>query len=628
LVVATGAVPVHPPIDGLDLDRVHVLHTMGDTFALHQALTAGARSAVIVGGGYIGLEMAEAFTARGLSATLVEQASAVMPTVDLDLGELLGQELRRHGVQVVNDVTVKAIRREAGALVVAGEPDFGCAADLVLVVVGVRPDTDLAVAAGVETGVRGALRVDRRMRTNLADVLAAGDCVETYHRLLDQPSYLPLGTTAHKQGRVAGQTAVGGTATFAGSLGTQVVKVFDLAVARTGLSDAEAAAAGFDPVTVGSVQFDHKAYYPGAHQLHLRITGDRVTGRLLGAQLLGHHDAEIAKCIDIPASALFHAMTVEGLSDLDLSYTPPFGSPWDAVQMAAQTWTRQTQGGRRPRRPARSAGEGRWIGAAGAVCLDPTTPGRSIVAAALFHGMTVDRAHLTSADEQAPRARAAVAPEPRLRVCRSLAAAGRAAGHRGRCLVAAEPDTAEALAVRCCFRNRGRCPDGWPVSGRSEPPRTLPPPVSVRNYRNRSPGRRPAARVPPLPVRAGELALEAVAELGAHVGHGRPLQGQGVLGGQPAQPQAQQVAALPAGHHRVGGRLWVDSDLGPGVGRPGAQLHGEVGEGHQLPGCPVSSSDSSVPSGCGTQGCSSDAGATTSTPAGSVWPGESRRRPR
>jgi NADPH-dependent 2,4-dienoyl-CoA reductase/sulfur reductase-like enzyme len=304
LVVATGAVPVRPPIDGLDLDRVHVLHTMGDTFALHQALTAGARSAVIVGGGYIGLEMAEAFTARGLSATLVEQASAVMPTVDLDLGELLGQELRRHGVQVVNDVTVKAIRREAGALVVAGEPDFGCAADLVLVVVGVRPDTDLAVAAGVETGLRGALRVDRRMRTNLADVLAAGDCVETYHRLLDQPSYLPLGTTAHKQGRVAGQTAVGGTATFAGSLGTQVVKVFDLAVARTGLSDAEAAAAGFDPVTVGSVQFDHKAYYPGAHQLHLRITGDRVTGRLLGAQLLGHHDAEIAKRIDIPASAV------------------------------------------------------------------------------------------------------------------------------------------------------------------------------------------------------------------------------------------------------------------------------------------------------------------------------------
>jgi NADPH-dependent 2,4-dienoyl-CoA reductase/sulfur reductase-like enzyme len=156
LVIATGAVPVRPPIDGLDLPGVHVLHSMGDTFALHQALTAGARSAVIVGGGgYIGLEMAEAFTSRGLSVTLVEQAPAVMPTVDPELGELLGQELGRQGVRVVNDVTIKAIHQEDGALVVAGEPDFTCAADLALVVVGVRPDTDLAIAAGVQTGVRG-----------------------------------------------------------------------------------------------------------------------------------------------------------------------------------------------------------------------------------------------------------------------------------------------------------------------------------------------------------------------------------------------------------------------------------------------------------------------------------------
>ena len=220
LVIGTGAVPVRPPIDGLDLPGVHVLHTMADTFALHRALTGDARSAIIVGGGYIGLEMAEAFTARGLSVTLVEQAPAVMPTVDQALGELLGHELGRHDVQVVNDVTIKAIHHQADGLTVAGEPDFTATADLVLVVVGVRPDTDLAVAAGVETGVRGALRVDRRMRTNLPDMLAAGDCVETWHRLLDRPAYLPLGTTAHKQGRIAGETAVGGTAEFAGSLGT------------------------------------------------------------------------------------------------------------------------------------------------------------------------------------------------------------------------------------------------------------------------------------------------------------------------------------------------------------------------------------------------------------------------
>jgi NADPH-dependent 2,4-dienoyl-CoA reductase/sulfur reductase-like enzyme len=343
LVIGTGAVPVRPPIDGLDLPGVHVLHTMGDTFALHHALTSGARSAIIVGGGYIGLEMAEAFTARGLHVTLVEQAPAVMPTVDVDLGRLLGEELIRHGVRVVNDVTVKAIHQAAGGLTVAGEPDFAATADLVLVVVGIRPDTELAVAAGVATGVRGALRVDQHMRTNLPDILAAGDCVETWHRLLQAPAYLPLGTTAHKQGRVAGETAVGGDREFAGSLGTQVVKVFELAVARTGLRDPDAREAGFDAVTVASVQFDHKAYYPGAHELHLRITGDRTSGQLLGAQLVGDHRAEVAKRIDIPANALFHHMTVDGLNDLDLSYTPPFGSPWDAVQLAAQDWVRQTR---------------------------------------------------------------------------------------------------------------------------------------------------------------------------------------------------------------------------------------------------------------------------------------------
>jgi NADPH-dependent 2,4-dienoyl-CoA reductase/sulfur reductase-like enzyme len=356
LVIGTGAVPVRPPIDGLDLPGVHVLHTMSDTFALHQALAAGAGSAVIVGGGYIGLEMAEAFTSRGLAVTLVEQAPAVMPTVDTDLGRLLGEELRRHDVQVVNDVTVKAIHHDAGGLTVAGQPDFAVTADLVLVVVGVRPDTALAVAAGVQTGVRGAIRVDRRMRTNLPDVLAAGDCAETWHRLLQEPTYLPLGTTAHKQGRVAGETAVGGDRAFAGSLGTQVVKVFELAVARTGLRDPDAHEAGFDPLTVGSVQYDHKAYYPGAHQLHIRITGHQTSGQLLGAQLVGDHRAEVAKRIDIPANGLFHHMTVDELNDLDLSYTPPFGSPWDAVQLAAQAWS--TQAGRAPAAASPAPGVG------------------------------------------------------------------------------------------------------------------------------------------------------------------------------------------------------------------------------------------------------------------------------
>ena len=176
------------------------------------------------------------------------------------------------------------------------------------------------------------------METNLADVYAAGDCVETWHRLLERPAYLPLGTTAHKQGRVAGENAVGGKALFAGSLATQVVKVFELAIAGTGLTETAARQEGFDVLTVELRVPDHKAYYPGAHDLRLRITGDRESGRLLGAQILGHWQAEVAKRIDIFATALFHGMLVDQLNELDLSYTPPMSSPWDPVQLAAQAW--------------------------------------------------------------------------------------------------------------------------------------------------------------------------------------------------------------------------------------------------------------------------------------------------
>ena len=173
-------------------------------------------------------------------------------------------------------------------------------------------------------------------------MFAAGDCVITHHRLLDT-AYLPLGTTAHKQGRIAGENALGGTREFAGSLGTQVVKVFDLVAARTGLRDHEAMAAGFDPVTVGAAADDHKAYYPGSHPITMRYTGDRRTGRLLGVQLVGHLGSEIAKRIDIAATAIFNEMTIDGLSDLDLSYTPPLGSPWDALQAGAQSWIQHAQ---------------------------------------------------------------------------------------------------------------------------------------------------------------------------------------------------------------------------------------------------------------------------------------------
>jgi NADPH-dependent 2,4-dienoyl-CoA reductase/sulfur reductase-like enzyme len=351
LVIGTGAVPVRPPIGGLEAlgpdDGVHLLHSMGDTFAVMRTLeekTLG--TAVIVGAGYIGLEMADALTTRGLHVIQMEQLPEVLPTVDPALGQLVHAQLATRGVEVLTGTTVRRITRDgAGGLQVEATGADGTAvtrlAGTVLVVVGVRPDTTLAAGAGAALGVRGAIAVDRGMRPNLPDVFAAGDCVVTHHRLLGE-TYLPLGTTAHKQGRVAGENALGGHREFAGSLGTQVVKIFDQAAARTGLRDHEAAAAGYNPVTVQSEADDHKAYYPGSHRITMRFTGDRATGRLLGVQLFGHRHAEIAKRIDIAATAIFHNMTVDGLSDLDLSYTPPLGSPWDAIQMGAHAWLRET----------------------------------------------------------------------------------------------------------------------------------------------------------------------------------------------------------------------------------------------------------------------------------------------
>ena len=347
LVIGTGAEPIRPPIPGVDQPGVFLLHSMADSFRVADYLeTHQPRRALIIGAGYIGLEMADALRHRGLAVTVAEQAPAVLPTVDPALGARLQDHLTDHGIAVQTGVRVERIVRAGDSLRVTGSPTFAEDTDMVLVVVGVRPVADLAHEAGMTLGIKGAIPVDRSMATAIPDIYAAGDCVETYHRLLGAPTYLPLGTTAHKQGRVAGDNAAGGDAQFAGSLGTQVVKVFDWAIARTGFRDQEARAAGYQPETVEFTVWDHKAYYPGAHELTFRLTGDRATGRLLGAQMMGHWQAAVAKRIDFFAMALYHQMTVAQCLEVDLSYTPPLGSPWDAVQMAADHWIRVVRSGR------------------------------------------------------------------------------------------------------------------------------------------------------------------------------------------------------------------------------------------------------------------------------------------
>lgn len=348
LVVGTGALPSHAGIAGLDelgpADGVHVIHSMGDTFALDAHLRErDPRSAIIIGAGYVGLEMAEAFRARGMVVTQLQRGPEVLSTLDGELSVLVREELTRHGVTVRTGTAVRAVEKNGDGLTVhatrAGA-DVTHTADLVLAVVGVRPNTQLLEAAGARLGAGSAVVVDAHMRTGLPDVYAAGDGVVTHHRLLGT-TYLPLGTTAHKQGRVAGENALGGSARFAGSVGTQVVKVFDLVASRTGLRQHEAVAAGFSPATTQTVADDHKRYYPGAQPISLRVTGDVDTGRLLGAQLVGRLGTETAKRVDTYATAVFAGLTVEQISDLDLSYTPPLGSPWDAVQAAAQAWSRE-----------------------------------------------------------------------------------------------------------------------------------------------------------------------------------------------------------------------------------------------------------------------------------------------
>jgi NADPH-dependent 2,4-dienoyl-CoA reductase/sulfur reductase-like enzyme len=379
LIIATGATPRHPAIHGLDAllapdtadalhavsgaqpertphtgeSGVYLLHTMEQSFAVHRHLEQHPpRRAVIVGGGYISLEMAEALTTRGIPTTILQRPAQLHPSVDPELGARLAATLVLHGVEVETGVDVTEVARVDGRsgdgshLVIRGratavpteELDRHWAADLVLVATGVQPATSITQATGMRLGVAGAIRVTRGMETSVPGILAAGDCVETHHRLLPAPTYLPLGTTAHKQGRIAGENAVGGRAQFAGTVGTQAVKVFECVVARTGLLEAEARTAGYDPLTIELTTWDHKVYYPGAHALVVRLTGDFQSGLLLGAQLLGRWRDEVSKRVDIAASALYQGLRVDQLNELDLSYTPPLSSPWDPLQMAAQEW--------------------------------------------------------------------------------------------------------------------------------------------------------------------------------------------------------------------------------------------------------------------------------------------------
>jgi NADPH-dependent 2,4-dienoyl-CoA reductase/sulfur reductase-like enzyme len=337
LVYATGAVPIRPAwLDGTT-GGVFGVETLDDGAAVRAYLAGdpAPRRAVVVGGGYVGVEMAEALVRRGLSVTLLEQRAQPMSTVDPDMGALVRDAMCGLGIDVRTGVRVTGLSAEGGRVREVTTADGAVEADLVVLGLGVRPETTLARAAGLPLGVTGGIRTDLRMRVPGAEgIWAAGDCVETVHLVTNRPVHVPLGTHANKQGRVAGIDIGGGYATFAGVVGTAVAKVCDVEVACTGLREIDAEAAGFGFVTATVTSTNRSGYYPGAEPMTVKLIAERGTGRLLGAQIVGR--AEAAKRIDALAVALHHGMTVDEMTGLDLGYAPPYSPVWDPILVAAR----------------------------------------------------------------------------------------------------------------------------------------------------------------------------------------------------------------------------------------------------------------------------------------------------
>jgi NADPH-dependent 2,4-dienoyl-CoA reductase/sulfur reductase-like enzyme/rhodanese-related sulfurtransferase len=332
LILAQGGNPVVPELPGSDAPHAFKLWTVPDMDRLDGYISeARPRSAVVVGGGFIGLEMAEAFQKRGLETTVVELLPSVMAVMDPDFGARVAAELEQNGVRVLTGVGVRAVDAAEKAVVLSDGRKIP--AELVLFSIGVRPELALAKASGLELGPSGGLLVDDRLRTSDPDVYAAGDMVEVVHKVSGRKVRVPLAGPANRQGRIAASNALGQDLGYGGAAGTSVVKVFEATAAMTGLSEKAARDAGFD-VGVAVIHKDHHAgYYPGAQELSLKLVYDRKTARLLGAQAFGQ--AGVDKRIDVLATALQGELTLHDLAGLDLAYAPPYSSANDPVNLVA-----------------------------------------------------------------------------------------------------------------------------------------------------------------------------------------------------------------------------------------------------------------------------------------------------
>jgi NADPH-dependent 2,4-dienoyl-CoA reductase/sulfur reductase-like enzyme len=337
LVIATGARPIRPDLPGVDAPGVHGVQNLDDGQALLDTLAAtGGRRAVVVGAGYIGVEMAEALINLGYEVTVVNRGKEPMSTLDPDMGRLVHRAMEGMGITMVDDAEVtKFLTGDDGRVRAVATDDAEYPADVVVLGIGVRPETELARAAGLPVGDHGGLLTDLSMRVRgHDDIWAGGDCVEVLDLVSGRERHIPLGTHANKHGQVIGANVGGGYATFPGVVGTAVSKVCDLEIARTGLREKDARRAGLQFVAVTIESTSRAGYYPGAASMTVKMLAERRTGRLLGVQIVGREGA--GKRVDIAAVALTAGMTVEQMTTLDLGYAPPFSPVWDPVLVAAR----------------------------------------------------------------------------------------------------------------------------------------------------------------------------------------------------------------------------------------------------------------------------------------------------
>ena len=345
LVIATGARPIVPPLPGRDLQGIFTVKQIPDVDRIKAYIAVKKPgTAVIVGGGFIGVEMAEALIHLGVKVTMLEMAPQIMTLMDEDMAAMVQGELERAGVTVLTGAAVSGFQGQ-GTVETVNYEGGSVPAELVILAIGVKANTELAAAAGIELGFKNAIRVNEYMETNLPDIYAAGDCATAFHRVTGKETFIPLGTTANKQGRIAGENAAGGHRAFGGVVGTTIFKVMEMEGARTGLSLREAGLNGLDAWEVSITSNTRASGYPGRGPCTIKLVVEKDTNRLLGAQIFGA--AGSGKRIDVLAAMVQLKQTPYDLAALDLAYAPPFSPVWDPILVAANQAVSKIEKGKR-----------------------------------------------------------------------------------------------------------------------------------------------------------------------------------------------------------------------------------------------------------------------------------------